>query len=131
MIHENIVIDDIDQAVHVVEPLVDLVRLIGFRKKPCTHVLQQDHIELHNCMGGTVILLHHVFAGTAGIERLAVFPEIKGFGNRNLDVKQQFIFTALCLDMQADTDVLECLFRFFQLLRFRWSQKSTTGELVP
>ena len=80
MIHENIVIDDIDQAVHVVEPLVDLVRLIGFRKKPCTHVLQQDHIELHNCMGGTVILLHHVFAGTAGIERLAVFPEIKACG---------------------------------------------------
>lgn len=41
MIHENIVIDDIDQAVHVVEPLVDLVRLIGFRKKPCTHVLRR------------------------------------------------------------------------------------------
>lgn len=131
MIHENIVIDDIDQAVHVVEPLVDLVRLIGFRKKPCTHVLQQDHIELHNCMGGTVILLHHVFAGTAGIERLAVFPEIKGFGNRTWTSNSSLSSQRCVWNMQADTDVLECLFRFFNCCAFRWSQKSTTGELVP
>ena len=106
MVHKNIVIDDIDQAVYVIESLVDLVGLIGLWKQPCTHVLQQDHVQLHDRMGGPVVLLHHVFTGATGVERLPVFPETEGFRNGNLDVEQQFVFTALSLDMQTDTDVL-------------------------
>ena len=131
MIYKNIVIDNIDQAVYVIEPFVDLVGLIGFGKQPGTHVLKQDHVQLHDRMRGAIVLLHHVFAGTTGIKRLAVFPEIESFGNRNLDIEKQFVFTSLCLDMQTDTDVLESLFRFFQLLCLGRRQKPATGQLVP
>ena len=114
----DIVIDHIQHTRLVGKKSVQGARRVGsgLLKQPLLHVQVNNLVQLRDCLGRPVVMLHQRFAGTSGVALLTLRRrQPKVLRHRGLQIEHQAVFTPLGNVVQAPTNQGQQVFVALQL----------------
>ena len=125
---EDVLVRYVEQLMGILEARVDRDRRVVWRGEDGgAEVLQQDGVELHDRLGGAVVLLHQLLAGAAC--RRAGKPQF--FGQRRLVIEEQTVFASADVQVQVQAQALQEAFAPGEPLCFALGDEAVQVQIVP
>ena len=128
MLGKHVLAGHVQQLARVPKTLVDRYGLVlGQGKDGRAQVLQQNFGQLHDRLGGAVILLHQLLAGAP----VRLIRKTQALGDGRLMVEQQAVFLASHAKMQQDAQLLQKPLALRQALLFEVGDKTMAFQITP